>query len=29
MPSAGFATAIPAIKWLQTYALNSTGTGPS
>jgi hypothetical protein len=27
MPSAGFEPAIPAIKRLQTYALDSTATG--
>jgi hypothetical protein len=27
MPSAGFKHAIPAIKWLQTYALDRTATG--
>jgi hypothetical protein len=26
MPSAGYETVIPAIKWLQTYAINHTVT---
>jgi len=27
MPSEGFEAAIPAIEWLQTYAIESTATG--
>jgi hypothetical protein len=27
MPSSGFEPAIPAVKWLQTYALDRTVTG--